>query len=131
LPTGYKILVLKELNYELVKNDLQKVFNKGIRAIVIRLMHSYLYAEHEKIIAKIAKEIGFIQISISSEVFQRMKMVSRGQTTCMDAYLNPKIRQYIESFTEGFNEGIKLSKENPDLNALNVMIWFSVKSVQI
>ena len=107
LPTGDKILVLKEPNYELVKNDLQKVFNKGIRAIVIRLMHSYLYAEHEKIIAKIAKEIGFIQISISSEVFQRIKIVSRGQTTCIDAYLNPKIRQYIESFTEGFDEGIK------------------------
>jgi 5-oxoprolinase (ATP-hydrolysing) len=54
-------------------------------------------------IGKIAKELGFKQVSLSHEIMSRVKLVKRGQTCCVDAYLNPHIQRYIEGFKEGFD----------------------------
>ncbi|MEG3938502.1 hydantoinase B/oxoprolinase family protein [Microcoleus sp. S36b_A3] len=79
--------------------SLQQAYDEGIRSCAIVFMHGYRYSEHEKKVAKIAKEIGFTQISVSHEVSPLMKLVSRGDTAVVDAYLSPILRRYVEQVT--------------------------------
>ncbi|TAE58811.1 MAG: hydantoinase/oxoprolinase family protein [Nostocales cyanobacterium] len=83
------------VNIEEVKQDLQTAYDTGIRSCAIVLMHSDRYPKHEQKIAEIAQEIGFTQISISHQVSPLMKLVSRGDTTVVDAYLTPILRRYV------------------------------------
>ncbi|AFZ08278.1 5-oxoprolinase (ATP-hydrolysing) [Oscillatoria nigro-viridis PCC 7112] len=78
---------------------LQQAYDEGIRSCAIVFMHGYRYSEHEKQVAKIAREIGFTQISVSHEVSPLMKLVSRGDTAVVDAYLSPILRRYVEQVT--------------------------------
>ncbi|MGI9371994.1 MAG: hydantoinase/oxoprolinase family protein, partial [Hyphomicrobiales bacterium] len=75
---------------------LQKSFDTGIRAVAIVFMHGYRYHDHERAVAEIAREIGFTQVSVSHEVSPLMKLVGRGDTTIVDAYLSPILRRYVE-----------------------------------
>ncbi|GAI97729.1 unnamed protein product, partial [marine sediment metagenome] len=59
-------------------------------------MHAYRYTEHEQVLAAMAKDLGFTQISTSHEVSALMKLVGRGDTTVVDAYLSPILRQYVD-----------------------------------
>jgi 5-oxoprolinase (ATP-hydrolysing) len=77
--------------------ELSAAFAAGFRAVAIVFMHGYAYAEHERRAAAIAAEAGFTQISSSHEVSPLMKLVSRGDTTVVDAYLSPLLRRYVES----------------------------------
>jgi 5-oxoprolinase (ATP-hydrolysing) len=76
--------------------SLQDAFDTGIRAAAIVFMHGYRYHGHEKAVAEIARNIGFTQISVSHEVSPLMKLVGRGDTTVVDAYLSPILRRYVE-----------------------------------
>lgn len=84
------------LDLEAAKRDLLAVRQSGIDAIAIVLMHSYRYPEHEQRLANAAREIGFSQISVSHEVSPLIKIVGRGDTTVVDAYLSPILRRYLE-----------------------------------
>ncbi|MBD2525991.1 hydantoinase/oxoprolinase family protein [Nostoc sp. FACHB-133] len=95
------------VNIEQAKNDLQVVYKTGIRSCAIVFMHSDRYPEHEQQIAKIAQEIGFTQISISHQVSPLMKLVSRGDTTVVDAYLTPILRRYVNQIASQL-PGVKL-----------------------
>lgn len=86
---------LTPVNIEEVKNDLQTVYNTGIRSCAIVFMHSDRYPQHEKQVAQLALTIGFTQISVSHQVSPLMKLVSRGDTTVVDAYLTPILRRYV------------------------------------
>ncbi len=86
---------LSPVNVEEVKKDLQAVYNTGIRSCAIVFMHSDRYLDHEQQVAQIAQEIGFTQISVSHQVSPLMKLVSRGDTTVIDAYLTPILRRYV------------------------------------
>jgi 5-oxoprolinase (ATP-hydrolysing) len=59
-------------------------------------MHAYAFPEHERRVAEIARKIGFTQISVSHEVSPLMKLVGRGDTTVVDAYLSPILRRYVD-----------------------------------
>ncbi|MDJ0695192.1 hydantoinase/oxoprolinase family protein [Mastigocoleus sp. MO_188.B34] len=83
------------LNITAVTKDLQAVYRTGIRSCAIVFMHSDRYPHHEQQVAQIAQEIGFTQISISHQVSPLMKLVSRGDTTVVDAYLTPILSRYI------------------------------------
>ncbi|QMS90767.1 hydantoinase/oxoprolinase family protein [Nostoc edaphicum CCNP1411] len=83
------------INIEQVKSDLQAVYHTGIRSGAIVFMHSDRYPNHEQQIAQLAQEIGFTQISVSHQVSPLMKLVSRGDTTVVDAYLTPILRRYV------------------------------------
>ncbi|BAY96433.1 hydantoinase/oxoprolinase [Tolypothrix tenuis PCC 7101] len=86
---------LTAVNLAQVKQDLQAVYNTGIRSCAIVLMHSDRYPNHEQQVYQIAQEIGFTQISVSHQVSPLMKLVSRGDTTVVDAYLTPILRRYV------------------------------------
>ena len=67
----------------------------GIKAVAIVFMHAYRYPEHEQRVAALAREIGFPQVSVSHEVSPLIKLVGRGDTTVVDAYLSPILRRYV------------------------------------
>src|SRR5438128_3534165 len=76
--------------------QLRTAYDDGIRACAIVLMHGYRYPEHERRLAQLARTIGFTQISVSHDVSPLMKLVSRGDTTVVDAYLSPILRRYVD-----------------------------------
>jgi len=69
---------------------------QGIESIAIAFAHGYRFPEHEKSAGKLAKELGFKQVSLSHEVSPLVKLVPRGDTTVVDAYLSPILRRYVE-----------------------------------
>jgi len=103
---GYELI---PLNLEQIKTDLIKIYQSGIRSCAIILMHSYHYPDHEKQVAKIAEEIGFTQISVSYQVSPLMKLISRGDTTVVDAYISPILRRYVDQVTDQLNNSKKSS----------------------
>ncbi|XP_045505290.1 5-oxoprolinase [Colias croceus] len=105
--TGQKMLVIKDIDEEAVRRDLSALREKGIESIAVILAHSYNYHEHELRIGKIAKEIGFPQISLSHLVTSMARLVPRGYTSCADAYLTPHIRGYVKGFADGFSGGLE------------------------
>src|SRR5579862_4095826 len=78
-----------------VRADLEAAKADGIAAVAIVFMHAYRFSEHEKRVAKIARELGFAQVSVSHEVSPLIKLVGRGDTTVVDAYLSPILRRYV------------------------------------
>src|ERR1700722_16718676 len=76
--------------------DLKAAFEAGCRAAAIVFMHGYRHPTHEKKVAELARRAGFAQVSASHEVSPLMKLVSRGDTTVVDAYLSPILRRYVD-----------------------------------
>jgi 5-oxoprolinase (ATP-hydrolysing) len=91
---------LKPVDPQQVRQDLQTVYEMGIKGCAIVLMHGYRYPCHELQVAEIAKQVGFTQISISHQVSPLRKLVSRGDTTVVDAYLTPILRRYVDRITQ-------------------------------
>ena len=79
-----------------VRAPLEEAYHAGIRAVAIVFLHGYRYPEHERRAAELARAIGFTQISVSHEVSPLMKLVGRGDTTVVDAYLSPILRRYVD-----------------------------------
>ncbi|HET6468289.1 MAG TPA: hydantoinase B/oxoprolinase family protein [Geminicoccaceae bacterium] len=75
---------------------LEDAHARGFRAVAVVLMHGYRYPDHEREVARIAREVGFTQVSVSHEVSPLMKIVGRGDTTVVDAYLSPILRRYVD-----------------------------------
>lgn len=84
------------LDLEQAAAGLRQAYDQGIRSLAILFMHGYRYPAHEMAVAGLAREIGFSQVSVSSQVSPLMKLVSRGDTTVVDAYLSPILRRYID-----------------------------------
>ena len=92
--------VVTELNEEEVRNSLIKAKSDGINSVAIAFMHSYINPNHENKIEQIAKEENFNQISVSHKVSPLIKLVGRGDTTVVDAYLSPILRRYVNQVSE-------------------------------
>ncbi len=99
--------VLQALDEVLLKQELLAQYQKGLRSVAIVFMHGYRYTDHEKAASRIAREVGFTQVSTSHETSPMMKFVSRGDTTVVDAYLSPILRRYVEQVA-GEMPGVKL-----------------------
>jgi 5-oxoprolinase (ATP-hydrolysing) len=80
--------------------EMQTAFDAGIRAMAIALLHGYRYPAHEMQLATVARRIGFTQVSVSHEVSPLIKIVGRGDTTVVDAYLSPILRRYAAQVAE-------------------------------
>ncbi len=92
--------VLTALDEAHLKRELQKAFDAGIRACAIVFMHGWRFPLHEQAAATLARAIGFTQVSASHEVSPLMKLVSRGDTTVVDAYLSPILRRYVDQVAQ-------------------------------
>jgi 5-oxoprolinase (ATP-hydrolysing) len=92
--------VLVPLDEASLEAELQAAFDAGIRACAIVFMHGYRFTAHEQAAAQVARAIGFTQVSASHEVSPLMKLVSRGDTTVVDAYLSPILRRYVDQVAQ-------------------------------
>jgi 5-oxoprolinase (ATP-hydrolysing) len=99
--------LVRPLDLEDAELRLRSAYADGIRACAIVLMHGYRYPDHERRLAALARAIGFGQVSVSHEVSPLMKLVSRGDTTVVDAYLSPILRRYVAQ-VEGELPGVRL-----------------------
>ncbi len=88
--------VLVPLDEAHLRERLWAAHDAGLRACAVVFMHGYRFTAHEAAAARIAREVGFTQVSASHEVSPLMKLVSRGDTTVVDAYLSPILRRYVE-----------------------------------
>ena len=79
-----------------VRRRLEEAFASGFRSVAVVLMHSFRNPGHELRIGELARQVGFTQVSLSHEVSPLMKLVSRGDTTIVDAYLSPILRRYVD-----------------------------------
>ena len=98
--------VLIPLDMSAAEADLLEAYNNGFRAVAIVLMHGDRYNQHENALGELARRLGFTQVSVSNEVSPLIKLVSRGDTTVVDAYLSPVLRSYVarvERQTPGVN----------------------------
>jgi 5-oxoprolinase (ATP-hydrolysing) len=86
-----------------VQRDLESAKADGIAAVAIVFMHAYRYPEHERAVARLAREMGFAQVSVSHEVSPLIKLVGRGDTTVVDAYLSPILRRYVAQVDDDLN----------------------------
>jgi 5-oxoprolinase (ATP-hydrolysing) len=85
----------RELELAPVRAELERAKADGIKAVAIVFMHAYRYPEHERRVAALAREMDFPQVSVSHEVSPLIKLVGRGDTTVVDAYLSPILRTYV------------------------------------
>jgi len=79
-----------------LRRDLAAARAQGYRSVAIVFMHGYRYPAHEQLAAALARDCGFAQVSVSHEVSPLMKLVARGDTTVVDAYLTPVLQRYVE-----------------------------------
>jgi 5-oxoprolinase (ATP-hydrolysing) len=87
--------VLQAPHESRVREQLAELREQGIQSLAICLLHGFAHPEHELLVAGIAEELGFLDVSVSSRVAPLVKIVSRGDTTLLDAYLNPVLRDYV------------------------------------
>ncbi|GMM58285.1 5-oxoprolinase [Maudiozyma humilis] len=99
--SGEIVRVIKTPDETEVRKVLNAIYNKGIRSIAVAFMHSYTYPDHEKLVGRIAKEVGFTHISLSSVVSTMIKYLPRAHSSVADAYLTPVIKKYLDSISAG------------------------------
>ena len=92
---------VRALDEAQARAGLAQVRAAGIDALAIVLVHGWRYTDHERRLAEIARELGFTQVSVSHEVAPLIKLIGRGDTTLVDAYLSPVLRRYVERLAAG------------------------------
>ncbi|EER24017.1 5-oxoprolinase, putative [Coccidioides posadasii C735 delta SOWgp] len=114
-PAGAKIVrglsseavrILQTPSEDAVRNQLQGLYDEGFRSIAVCLMHGYTFPDHEALVGRVARDIGFSHISLSHELMPMIKLIPRATSACADAYLTPTIKKYISSFQAGFQGGL-------------------------
>ena len=93
---------------EILKPQLDDLKAEGIDSIAITLIHAWKFHDHEQKVAKLVRSMGFRQVSVSHEVSPLVKLIGRGDTTVVDAYLSPILRRYVEQVSGELGEGPQL-----------------------
>ncbi|KAI1778569.1 putative 5-oxoprolinase [Hypoxylon cercidicola] len=104
--TGEAVRILKCPDYEIIRRDLQGLWDQGYRNIAVALMHSYTFPDHELGIAALAEEMGF-KVAASSQLQSMAKLLHRSQSAVADAYLSPVTERYLNNFRQGFKGSLE------------------------
>jgi len=95
--------IIRPLDLATAKSALQAAYDRGLRGVAIAFMHAYLNPDHEIRVAEVARQIGFTQVSTSHETSKLIKLVGRGDTTVVDAYLSPILRRYVNQVADALD----------------------------
>lgn len=98
---------VRPLELDPVREQLRAAHADGLRSAAVVLMHGYRHPAHERAVAEAAREAGFTQVSSSHEVSPLIRLVPRGDTTVVDAYLSPVLRRYVDEVAARL-DGIRL-----------------------
>ena len=97
--------LVRRLDRATTRHRLATLRADGFEALAIVFVHGWRFPDHEAQVAAIARDIGFAQISVSHEVAPLIKLIPRGDTAVVDAYLSPVLRRYIERMRSGLAPG--------------------------
>ena len=97
--------VIFPLDTKETRAALSRAYGQGYRSVAVALMHSYRFSDHEKQIGDMARQTGFDQVSLSHEASPLIKLVSRGDTAVVDAYLSPILRRYVSQVADALDAG--------------------------
>ena len=100
------VRILQRPKAKTVRMQLRDLYNEGFRSIAVCLVHGYTFPDHEALVGRLAREIGFDHVSLSHELMPMIKLVPRATSACADAYLTPAIKKYISGFQAGFEGGL-------------------------
>ncbi|MBU0673786.1 MAG: hydantoinase B/oxoprolinase family protein [Proteobacteria bacterium] len=101
--SGETVEIIRQPDQAVIRNLLKDLQDQGIESLAVVFMHGAIFPDHEQLVGALAKQFSFRQISLSSAVMPMVKIVPRGDTTLIDAYLTPHIRDYITGFKNGFH----------------------------
>lgn len=99
--------VVHPVDVDAVAAQLREVAAEGYESVAIAFVHGYRHTKHEELVAAVARDLGITQVSVSHEVSPLMKLVARGDTTVVDAYLSPVLRRYVDRL-DGWLRGTSL-----------------------
>lgn len=137
--SGEAVRIIKRVEEDTVRKDLQRLYDEGYRSLAIVLIHAFTFPgepsllivemlcscpdpshpppDHERQIAEIAKKIGFEHISASSSSLPMIRMVARGTSTTVDAYLTPVLQKYLDGFFAGFDPSLRDTNTGEQMSA--------------
>ncbi|ESY15332.1 hydantoinase B/oxoprolinase family protein [Mesorhizobium sp. LNJC394B00] len=101
-----KVLVAPDA--EEIRRVLTNAHSRGFRSVAVAFMHGYRSPDHEILVGLIAREVGFSQVSLSHETSRLIKLVGRGDTTVVDAYLSPLLRRYVDQVSDALGAATSL-----------------------
>ncbi|MHC4877378.1 MAG: hydantoinase B/oxoprolinase family protein [Planctomycetota bacterium] len=96
--------ILRAPDRDVVRRQLEELHATGVESIAICLLHSFANAQHEQVVEDVARDVGFTEISTSSRLSPLIRIVSRGDTTVMDACLNPILRDYVRKLRNSLGD---------------------------
>ena len=96
--------VLVPLDPKPLVGQFRSLKERGIESLAVCLLNAYAFADHELQIAAAARAAGFEEISLSHRVAPLIKIVARGDTTVVDAYLNPVLRAYVQKLRNSLGD---------------------------
>ncbi|MDF1667105.1 MAG: hydantoinase/oxoprolinase family protein, partial [Planctomycetota bacterium] len=99
---------LRELRLAALEAPIKQAIADGFQSFAVVFMHAYAYPEHEKAVGALLKELGVPHVSLSHELAPEIKIVSRGDTSAVDAYLTPILREYVARFRKHVSPGVSL-----------------------
>lgn len=123
------LLTCPQIDEASVKKDLQKLYDDGYRSVAVVLAHSYTFPEHELLVGKVASDLGFEHISLSSQLLPMIKMVPRGASATADAYLTPILRSYLDGFFAGFAQRPRVEFMSSDGGLVDASGFSGLKTV--
>lgn len=97
------VRILQKPDPQAIMSTLKMIYDQGIRSIAVAFLHAYTYPAHEQLVGKIAREIGFTHVSLSSDVSPMIKYLPRAHSSVADAYLTPVIKRYLDSIEAGLS----------------------------
>ena len=105
--SGEAVKIMQRPDEKQIEQDLKTLYDDGFRSLAVVFIHSYTFPDHEQLVGKIAKKVGFTHISLSSSLMPTIKVVPRGASCTADAYLTPILRGYIDGFFDGFDDSLR------------------------
>ncbi len=115
-PDGHVLVALNSLR---IRDQLSALRYEGIESVAICLLHAYINPAHELLVEQLAYDVGFVEVSRSSQVAPLIKAVARGDTTVVDAYLNPVLRDYVQTLRRGLcSSNVKITSESSSFRVM-------------